>query len=83
MKILELIFFGLFIMAVFDYFKNKKREQVILNTIQYMINQEHYSSISVDDISQKLNYNDIGMIEKTLKIYKNEALIPYNVNIVE
>ena len=78
-----LMFVGLVFMAIFDYFKNKRREQAILNTIQYMINQEHYTTISVIDINQKLNYNDVEMIEKTLNIYKSKALIPYNINIVE
>ena len=82
-KWLILMFVGLVIMAIFDYFKNKKREQAILNTVNYMINQEHYKTISVVDIDQKLNYNDVEMIEKTLNIYKSKALIPYNVDILE
>jgi len=82
-KWLILMFIGLVIMAIFDYFKNKKREQAILNTVNYMINQEHYKIISVFDIDQKLDYNDVEMIGKTLNIYKSKALIPYNVDIVE
>lgn len=78
-----LMFVVLILMAFFDYLKNKRREQAILNTIQYMINQEHYTTISVIDINQKLNYNDVEMIEKTLNIYKSKALIPYNIDIVE
>jgi len=78
-----LVFLGLVLMAIFDYFQNKKKEQAILNTVQYMITQENCTVISSSDIDQKLDYADIEMVSKTLKIYKSKALIPYNVNITE
>jgi len=76
-----LFFFAITILYVVSYFKDKRKEQTILNTVQYMINQEKYTTISISDIEEKLN-NQYSVVD-TLNIYKSKALIPYNVNIIE
>lgn len=76
-----LFFFAMTILYFVSYFKDKRKEQTILNTVQYMINQEKYTTISIADIEEKLN-NKYSVID-TLNIYKSKAIIPYNIEIVE
>jgi len=78
-----LIFLGLFVMAIFDYIGNKRKEQAILNTVQYMITQENYKNISIEEVDEKLNIGNTDFTSKTLYIYKNKALIPYSIEIIE
>jgi len=66
-----------------EYYKNKKNEQAILNTVQYMINNKNHKSISISEINENLNLDDMKVVSKTLGIYKKKAIIPYDINIIE
>ncbi len=84
-----LVFLLWFIIALYQYFSNKRKEQVILMTIRLMISKENYKTISVLDIVKKLGYDnkkfsfddDKKMVTKTLKVYKSKGLIPYNIDV--
>ncbi len=72
---------AIFLILLFLYFSNRRKEQVILMTIRLMISKENYKTISVSDIVQKLNYSNKEMVAKTLKVYKSKGLIPYNIDV--
>ncbi len=74
--------FGFLIFAIqlFEYFKNKRLERAILNTVQYMINQKYKKEISAQEISSELDY-DFEFVAKILTIYKRNAIIPYDISI--
>jgi len=77
-------FIAIFVIAMgIEYYRNKKKEQAILNTVLHMINNKNYKSISISEINQKLNLDNVKVVSKTLKVYKSKAVIPYDVNIVD
>ena len=76
-----LLLIGLIIMEIFGYVGNKRKEEAILNTVQYMITQENCKNISIKEVDEKLKIGNTDFTSKTLHIYKSKALVPYNIEI--